>query len=77
MIKLLRNVISLFRLLYHLPELEKRLSNLEQNYFCVTSIKDQLFIQQDCQHDYPNFWNGTVPPPCLKCGQPATNFSCY
>jgi len=24
---------------------------------------------QQCQHEYPSPWLGTVPPPCKKCGQ--------
>jgi hypothetical protein len=24
-----------------------------------------------CQHEYPSPWLGTMPPNCLKCGQPA------
>ncbi len=26
---------------------------------------------RECQHEYPNPWHGTAPPPCKKCGEPA------
>jgi hypothetical protein len=31
-------------------------------------------IYGPCQHQYPpGMWGGTVPPSCMKCGQPAYN----
>jgi len=32
-------------------------------------------VWQVCQHEYPNPWGGTTPPPCKKCGQSAPNYT--
>jgi hypothetical protein len=26
-------------------------------------------VTSECQHEYPNPWHGTIPPPCMKCGK--------
>lgn len=30
-----------------------------------------LNVPNTCQHEYSSPWNGTVPPNCKKCGEPA------
>lgn len=66
-------------------DLEKRVIELENLVEQQRKLIDQLLSEKqlgmfnqkegDCPmggwHDYPNPWNGTVPPFCKKCGQQA------
>lgn len=34
-----------------------------------------VWTPNPCQHEYPNPWFGTVPPPCKKCGLVAPSYT--
>lgn len=69
-------------------DLLKKIEQLENLVAQQKTFIDQLIAEKqlnlfpvaegDCPmggwHEYPNPWNGTVPPFCKKCGQQAPDF---
>lgn len=56
-----------------IAELERLLQIKEQSVITnVPNMCPSQWIPNPCQHEYPEPWNGTCPPSCKKCGQPAS-----